>query len=284
MPFRHASRVLQDLLGVSVSAETARRFCEETGKRVEEKPTAEAKTPWKEEAQTAEDTHRRAMSADGAMVPFLEGEWAEVRTLAIGEVPPKNADPENVHVRDLSSFSRLTDAASCTDLAEVETRRRHLVQASEVCAMLDGADWLPSFVDMHRAHAVRLLDFPHAAEHLAPLLDALRAGGMALPARALERLLHILKHRGPDALLRMAARLPETQTSQQAVREHLGSFRKRLGQMPYPRYRRGFLANRFGDGGERQHVGRPSSSQGQWHAMETHQCQSHARFAQWCVQ
>jgi hypothetical protein len=125
MPFRHASRVLEELLGVYVSPETARRLCEEVGRRVEEKQTAQAQTPWSDVAKAQEKSCRMAISADGAMVPLTGGEWGEVRTLAIGEVPAGVADPEKVHVGDLSYFSRLTDAAHFTDLAEVETRRRH---------------------------------------------------------------------------------------------------------------------------------------------------------------
>lgn len=238
MPFRHASRVLEELLGVYVSPETTRRLCEEVGKRVEEKQTTDAQQPWKEEGGAQEDTRRMAMSADGAMVPLTGGEWVEVRTLAIGEVPAGAADREKIHVGDLSYFSRLTDAAHCTDLAEVETRRRRLVEAKEVCAVMDGADWLQPFVDMHRQDAVRILDFPHAAEHLNNLLEALSASGRVFPARMLERCLHILKHRGPAQLAAMVDRLPEAEATQEAVREHLGYFRKRLGQMQYPMDRR----------------------------------------------
>ena len=93
MPFRHASRVLEDLLGVCVSPETARRLCEEVCKRVEEKQTAEAHQPWKEEANAKDESSRMAESADGAMGPLTGGAWAEVRTLAIGEVPVGTADP-----------------------------------------------------------------------------------------------------------------------------------------------------------------------------------------------
>ena len=110
------------------------------------------------------------------------GEWAEVRTLALGEVSGSPAEVEQVHAKDLSSFSRLTDAAHFTELAEVETRRRCLVEAKEVCAVMDGADWLQPFVDMHRQDAVRILDFPHAAEHLSHLLEALSASGRVFPA------------------------------------------------------------------------------------------------------
>ena len=237
MPFRHASRVLEELLGVSVSPETARRLCEEVGKQVEEKQTLDAKRPWEEEANALENPSRLAISADGAMVPLTGGEWAEVRTLAIGEVPVGSADLEKVHVGALSYFSRLTDAAHFTDLAEVETRRRHLIQAKAVCAVMDGADWLQAFVDIHRSDAVRILDFPHAAEHLNQLLDALSVGGRVFPARMLERCLHLLKHRGPDALARLADRLTEDEINREDVREHLSYLRKRLSLMRYPTFR-----------------------------------------------
>ncbi|EFH82312.1 conserved hypothetical protein [Ktedonobacter racemifer DSM 44963] len=49
MPFRHASRMLRELLAVHVSPETARRLCEDVGHQVEEQQTAEAHQPWKEE-------------------------------------------------------------------------------------------------------------------------------------------------------------------------------------------------------------------------------------------
>jgi hypothetical protein len=53
------------------------------------------------------------------------------------------------------------------------------------------------FVDLHRPDAVRILDFPHAAEHLNLLIEALQQAGVTLPSNVLERSLHILKHRGP---------------------------------------------------------------------------------------
>ena len=237
MPFRHASQVLADLLGVQVSPETARRLCEEVGSRVEEQQTAEANLPWEEEANEREDTRRLAISADGAMVPLIGGEWAEVRTLAIGEVPADPADLEQVHVRNLSYFSRLTDASHFIDLAEAETRRRKLVQTKEVCAVMDGADWLQTFVDIHRRDAVRILDFPHAAEHLSQLVEALRASGHVFPPDLLQRCCHILKHRGPPALLRLADRLTEDEIKREEVREHLSYLRKRLALMQYPLFR-----------------------------------------------
>lgn len=238
MPFRHSSRFLEELLGVHISAETARRMTEEVGKRVEEKQTLDAKAPWKEEAPAQENEQRLVMSADGAMVPLTGGEWAEVRTLAMGEVPAVSTDPEKLPVGALSSFSRLVDAAHLTDLAEVETRRRRLIQAKEVCAVMDGAEWLQSCVEIHRAEAVRILDVPHAAEPLTKRLEALAALGRTLPSPMLERCRHVLKHRGPIALARLANRLSEEDVGREGVREHLDSVRKRYSLMPSPTFRR----------------------------------------------
>jgi hypothetical protein len=237
MPFEHASSILHDLLGVHVSGETGRRLSEQAGKQVEQAQTAQAHLPSKQETTMRSKALRLAMSADGAMVPLVGGEWAEVRTLAIGEVPARGATAAAVHVDKLSYFSRLSDAATFTDLAEVETRRRHLIEAEEVCAVMDGAEWLQGMIDVHRQDAVRILDFPHAAEHVAKLLEALRTRGTCLPENLLQRCLHALKERGPVTLAKMAARLSEEDASQPEVREHLSYLQKRCSQMQYPIFR-----------------------------------------------
>jgi len=174
------------------------------------------------------------------MVPLVKGEWAEVRTLAVGE-PEERQDANGkreTHVINLSYFSRLTSASTFTDLAIVEMQRRGVLQAKQVAAVMDGAEWLPPFTDMHRSDAVRILDFPHAAEHLTQLLEALEQAGLRFPPQMLERCLHVLKHRGPRPLLRMAERLSDEVVQQKGVREHLGYLRKRDVQMQYPQFQR----------------------------------------------
>jgi len=239
MPFGRTVRMLERLLGVQVSVETVRRFAEQAGGNVEAAQTAEAQVPWQEKPTEKQGAVRLAMSADGAFVPLVKGEWAEVRTLAIGEVEEQHSadGSSEIHVSHLSYFSRLTDAATFTDLAEVETRRRRVIQAEQVCAVTDGADWLQHFIDMHRSDAVRILDFPHAAEHLSLLLQALEKAGMTLPADLLQRSLHQLKHRGPRFLLRLGKRLPVHLTELESVREHLGYLQKRETLMQYPTFR-----------------------------------------------
>lgn len=78
--------MLERFLGVQVSEETVRRLAEQAGGQVETAQTAVAQAPWQEEPAGKTGSVRLAMSAAGAFVPLVKGEWAEVRTLAIGEV------------------------------------------------------------------------------------------------------------------------------------------------------------------------------------------------------
>ncbi len=57
---------------------------------------------------------------------------------------------------------------------------RGVSQAKEVGAATDGADWLQGFIDLHRPDAVRILEFPHAAEHVSAIADALQQAGCPL--------------------------------------------------------------------------------------------------------
>ncbi len=103
------------------------------------------------------------LSSDGAMVPLVGGVWAEAKTVVIAEIQRKEKackqrPEQQVEAVNLSYFSRLTDAETFGRLATVETERRAVLQAKEVCAVQDGAEWIQGFVDLHRPDAVRILD------------------------------------------------------------------------------------------------------------------------------
>jgi hypothetical protein len=181
---------------------------------------------------------RCVISPDGAMISLIHKQWVEIRTVAIGEPQEKlNAAGEvEIHVGKLSYFSRLADASTFTNLAEVEMQRRKVAEAKEVSAVMDGADWCHTFTERHRPDAVRILDFPHAAEHISKLLEALTQTGMRFPPQMFDRCLHILKHRGPRPLLRVADRLGSDLVQQKGVQEHLDYLRKREALMQYPQF------------------------------------------------
>lgn len=180
------------------------------------------------------------MSVDGAMISLVHKQWVEVRTLAIGEPvsKPGTDGKAEVHVDHLSYFSRLADASTFIELAASEMRQRQVAQAKEVCAVTDGAEWCQAVADRYRPDAVRILDFPHAAEHLSLLLEGCSQAGGQLPDQMLSRCLHILKHRGPAALLHMAARLSPELAQQKGIGEHVEYLRKREALIQYPRFRK----------------------------------------------
>ena len=236
MPFERAAQMLKTLLGVQVSEPSVRRGTEHAGALYEARQTAQRK-PAVPPSAIVTICDKQVISTDGAYVPLVGGEWAEVRTVVIGEVKKESRSAsDEVHSRNLSYFSRMTDAETFGDLAEVEMRRRGVSVAHAVCAVTDGAPWIQGFVDLHRVDAVRVLDFSHAAEHVNLLIEALRQAGVVLPNDVFERSLHILKHRGPGLFLRWCDRLPAAITELEAVEKQLNYLRKRVLLMQYPTY------------------------------------------------
>jgi hypothetical protein len=73
----------------------------------------------------------------------------------------------------LAYCSRLTDLATFTQQALVETHRRGTATAGTVAAVVDGTEGNQRFIDAHRPDAVRILDFPHASGYLSPVAEAL---------------------------------------------------------------------------------------------------------------
>jgi hypothetical protein len=108
------------------------------------------------------------------MVPLVEGEWAEVRTLATGTVGEERGEP---HARDIGYFSRLCDAKTFQRLAVLPIHRAGTEKAGVVCAVMDGADWLQQFCDLLCPDAVRILDFPHAVQHLSTAAQGVYGAG-----------------------------------------------------------------------------------------------------------
>src|SRR5579864_2636516 len=233
MSVEAAHELLEDLVGVRVSKATARRATLATGEAALAVCEREQERLKQETPQAPRGADKQAMSGDGAFVHLVGGEWVEVKTLTIGEITRKAGG--EVGMQHISSFSRLADAEHFAQAALVETQRRGVEQAGEVCAVQDGAEWLQGLVDYHRADAVRILDFAHAAEHINEIGQAVQAAGGRLPARWLEGVLHRLKYQGPHRVLThlawLAARYPSP-----LMQEKLTYLQKREAHMQYPTY------------------------------------------------
>ena len=111
---------------------------------------------------------------------WLGASGSEVKTLIMGEVT-RNKRGE-VCTQHFLPFRGWPMPSTLTQASLVETHRRGLERARAVCAVQDGAEWLQGLVDYHRADAVRILDFAHAAEYINEIGQAVQAAGGRLPA------------------------------------------------------------------------------------------------------
>lgn len=233
MPFDEAARILDQMLGVQVTAESVRRHTESAGTAFVSAQTAGVEHLMQAgAADTVPSEKRLVVSADGAMVPLLHGVWAEVKTLAVGEAGDDGT------TSNLSYFSRLCDAATFTEQATIETMRRGVCHAAQVAAVVDGAEWLQGFLDVQCPQALRILDFPHAAQRVSQIGQALFDAGSAEEQTWRQEQLHTLKHEGPTKVLTEIWEQVKTSEAQRgAVAEDLGYLETRVGQMEYGMYR-----------------------------------------------
>lgn len=217
MPFERVPEALAFFTAVTMSVETARRLTEDAGQAlvaVEAAAVARLETAL---PPAPAGPPVQQLSVDGAMVPLVGGQWGEVQLLAIGTVTAAADSDPGPCTTDLSYFARLTDAETFGRLATLETHRRGTETAGQVAAVMDGAVWQQGFVDLHRPDALRILDFPHAAEHLSAAITA-TLGQDTLPTRAWrDQCCHTLKTGDPADVLEVLCRLPSAQAADPAA-------------------------------------------------------------------
>ena len=213
-----------------MSEATVRRHTYEVGKAAMAVQTTQESQP-----SEAEPTSKLIVSPDGAMVSLLKGVWAEVKTVAVGEVEPAKSG-ESVHSTKLSSFSRMLEVETFTEQATGELQRRGVDQASKVCAVMDGAEWIDGFLDWQCTDALRILDFAHAAEYVSTIGQLAQAAGTAFPHDWLTKHLHELKHQGPEAVLHEVRRLRDEHPDVEEISKKVTYLEKREARMQYPHY------------------------------------------------
>jgi hypothetical protein len=173
------------------------------------------------------------------MVPLVHGEWAEVKTLALGQVTSSSPLVDQwptAQTTALSYFSRLIDADTFGRLALGEAYRRGVETAGAVAALSDGAEWIQGFVDFHCREALRILDFAHAAERIAEIGQAVFGEGTAVAQGWLTHQVHRLKHVGGAAVLPTLRNIQRLHPRNQVVARNVVYLEKRVAHMDYPRY------------------------------------------------
>ena len=140
MPFERAAEMFTDFTGIQVSSAMSRRYTEKAGAAYVEMQDEAVARLEREKPRAPAGPKKVQVSVDGAMVPLVKGEWAEVKTLAVGSVQPAVKEHQEwvVHTSELSYFSRLAPAEEFDRLALVEMHRRGVENAHEIGAVQDG--------------------------------------------------------------------------------------------------------------------------------------------------
>lgn len=234
MSFEHAGELLKELLGIEVSATSTRRYTYQAGQAALAVQQVEEKRIREDLPEPPKGAERQVISADGAFVPLVAGEWAQVKTLVVAEVVQTEAGETDMSQG--SSFSRLADVETFSQQAVVELHRRGVERADAVCAVTDGAEWLQGFIDDHCPTAIRILDFAHAAEYVNAIGQAATEAGDVLMPKWLEQFLHDLKHEGPKPVLVALRTLQAQHPNVAHFSEKLAYLEKREAHMQYPTY------------------------------------------------
>ena len=192
------------------------------------------------------------LSVDGAFVPVLHGEWAEVKTLVVGEVgePTRSTGKRSCRPHSHSYFSRVAEAEVFQRLTFGELYRRRVETAGQIATVSDGAEWIQGFIDFHCPDATRILDFPHAAQRICQIGEAVLGAEHASLRAWQTRQLHQLKHDGPQAVLDSLRSFAGGAAERAADCREPGVSGEARGTDAVPRLSGPRLANRQWHGGE----------------------------------
>jgi len=232
-----------------------RRVTEAAGRRAGEVlgagHTFGAKVQW----EWHRDRHGRTVAyvsvdATGLGMQAPGGGKAEGRMAWIGMVynPPPQVEPPDRGGRREQMAARYL--AGLNTLEELGPPLRRLaaqvgMERAEVwVALTDGGNGLEDFVraNFGRPDVVLILDFWHAASHLADLARALYGAEEGRVQAALAAWRHTMKHEGGAPLLAALADLEQrdgggwSAAQREAWEDETGYFRKNVGRMDYPAY------------------------------------------------
>lgn len=251
--FGKAVRLLQRCTGVQTSASTARRRTYAAG-------AAALAVEAAEQAQLVADpppVERTGIcmqvSIDATKVQLVGGLWTDVKLSSMAQVVlrPDKAGKPVVRAIHLTYAARWEPAEQFGQTLTLEAERRNLAGATRVLSPNDGAVWIQDLVDLIAPQAVRILDEPHAAEHLT-LVSQLVYGPTSLLATdwvARQRTTLLEDLDGPARLLAdldrclaggphpAAPRTAEDPDPAAALAREVAYFHKRADQIAYAAFR-----------------------------------------------
>lgn len=243
MPFQEAAEEVWYAHRTRISEATVRRTTYYHGAAAEALVRQEVASLERDAPQATAYPAQVMVSTDGAFVQLTNGEWREVKSMAVGEFATEwdqKTWEKRVKTRHISYFSRSYGVRDFERYALAELHRRGLENAQKVVAVNDGAEWIQSFLDYHCPQAERILDFAHAASYVAQAGKAIWEEDGGTFKGWFDNACHRLKHGPPqETIANLRLLQPKAQTDEQAAQIDSALFylRRRLPMLDYAHFR-----------------------------------------------
>lgn len=245
-----AERHLEQTGGITVSARQIQRVIQRVGTAAQ----AWQERPAKPGSFEPGEAPILYVSADGTGVPMMPEELkgrkgkqpdgkAKTRQVYLGCVFTQHRVDEKGHpVRDWESTTYVSTFKPVDDLGPLlrqEALRRGFGRAGKVAVLIDGAVGLGNMATLAFPDCVQIVDFYHAMEHAALVLDALLIGKGHLDRKARLRrwAKHLLKDK-LDALIEQTRRECADKPQASAVEGALHYFVTNVKRMQYGSFRK----------------------------------------------
>jgi hypothetical protein len=190
VPFEQAEAILQEIGQVNISRSSIWRRTQVWGAKFQaladsERAQAQAvPEKWQPPSRAVEPDRRMGVALDGMMLHVRQEGWKELKLGAVFDIEVRLG--KDAHTREPvplahavhnSYVAYLGGPESFGEMAFAEARRRGWEQAQDTQVVADGAAWIWHQADLHFGRSHQLVDWYHAAEHLATAAKLCKGDG-----------------------------------------------------------------------------------------------------------
>lgn len=167
---------------------------------------------------------------------------ARTREVKVGAIfTHRPAEPDKKPLRDHHSTSYIAEITSAQDfggLLRAEAQRRGIAKAKVVVYLGDGATWVWKIARVNFPEAICILDYYHAAEHLASLANALYGEGTSESKKHFRKWRKgLLKDKIGEIINQATADLPTRGQARKLAKKQIAYFRRNRARMQYQTFR-----------------------------------------------
>lgn len=231
-PFERCACELRELCGLDVSAKTVERVAEAVGEAIgREAAQRDAHILSGRAHEPASSPERLYVTVDGVMAS-VDKAWRECKVGAVYETRAAlDGGAEATNIEHTATFG---DAEAIGDKLYALAFRRGVVHASQTVVLGDGARWIWNQARDNFPGCVEIVDYFHAAEHLAEVANGWHGFGTKGAEAWLRRAKQdLLEGRHARVVRSIVAWRPQDPEAQKLKTTNLGYFRRNRERMRY---------------------------------------------------